>query len=70
MYVDRVYTVCCVCVRVMQSVAISDDTMAQIDQRDAKKVHIIDIASGQPIGKPIQHTIDVVEVALDQASGM
>eukprot|EP00041_Stephanoeca_diplocostata_P034393 m.1171186 g.1171186 ORF g.1171186 m.1171186 type:complete len:779 (+) comp24512_c0_seq6:118-2454(+) len=52
-----------------QTVAISDDTMAQIDQRDPKKVHIIDIASGQPIGKPIQHTIDVVEVALDQASG-
>jgi intraflagellar transport protein 80 len=51
------------------SVALSDDTLAVIDQKDAKRVHILDVTSGQPIGKPMVHTSEVVEVTLDQAGG-
>lgn len=49
--------------------AMCDDTIAVRDQRDSKKVHIIDISSGSPIGKPVVHSDEVVEVALDQAEG-
>eukprot|EP00038_Savillea_parva_P010167 m.188364 g.188364 ORF g.188364 m.188364 type:complete len:773 (-) comp17402_c0_seq1:165-2483(-) len=51
------------------SVALSDDTLAVIDQKDPKRVHIVDVSSGQPIGKPMVHTSAVVEVTLDQPSG-
>lgn len=51
------------------SVALSDDTLVVIDQKDPKRVHIVDVSSGQPIGKPMVHSSEVVEVALDQAGG-
>mmetsp|Transcript_15398 Transcript_15398/g.39727 ORF Transcript_15398/g.39727 Transcript_15398/m.39727 type:complete len:773 (-) Transcript_15398:1613-3931(-) len=51
------------------TVTLSDDTLAVIDQKDPKRVHIVDVASGQPLGKPMVHSSEVVEVALDQAGG-
>jgi len=51
-------------------VSVSSDMLAIRDQRDPKVVHILDINSGAPIGKPIQHTNDVLVIRLDQCPGM
>lgn len=51
------------------TVAMSGDTIAVRDQRDLKKVHVIDINSGSPIGTTVVHTSEIEEVSLDQAEG-
>lgn len=47
-------------------VTFSADTIAIRDQRDPKKVHVLDLTSGAPIGKPITHTIEIASIQLDQ----
>lgn len=51
------------------TMTICDDTIAVRDQRDFKKIHVIDISSGAPIGSIVSHNLDIEEVALDQAEG-
>jgi hypothetical protein len=51
------------------TVALSDDTLVAVDQREPKRVHVVDLTSGQPVGKPLAHTTEILEVAVDQAGG-
>lgn len=53
-----------------QLISTSTDMIAIRDQRDPKVVHILDIVSGAPIGKPVQHTNEVVCIKLDQCPKM
>ena len=48
------------------AVSMSDDTVALRDPRDPKTVHLLDLTSGSPVGRPVAHTIEIEEVALDQ----
>eukprot|EP00055_Hartaetosiga_balthica_P013780 m.72248 g.72248 ORF g.72248 m.72248 type:complete len:769 (+) comp8375_c0_seq1:61-2367(+) len=48
------------------TVALSDDTVAIVDQRDGRIVHIFDLQSGKEVGHPIQHTVEVSRISLDQ----
>eukprot|EP00039_Didymoeca_costata_P029945 m.27168 g.27168 ORF g.27168 m.27168 type:complete len:762 (+) comp7870_c0_seq1:224-2509(+) len=47
-------------------VSLTNDVIAIRDQRDPKSVHILDVASGMPIGKPIVHTNELISIRLDQ----
>lgn len=50
----------------LQTVALSDDTLALRDHRDDKLVRIIDVQSGKELGKPVQHVIGVQHLSLEQ----
>ena len=47
-------------------VGLSDDTVAVRDGRDARQVHLFDAATGQALGKPITHPLEILDVKLDQ----
>jgi intraflagellar transport protein 80 len=48
------------------SISLCNDALALVDRADAKQVRVFDVASGKQMGNPIVHTMDVLEVALDQ----
>ncbi|KAK2191278.1 hypothetical protein NP493_56g04017 [Ridgeia piscesae] len=52
-----------------QTVSLSTDTVAIRDKVDEKAVHLFDLMTGKPLGdgKPFIHTMDIMEVALDQS---
>jgi intraflagellar transport protein 80 len=50
------------------TVALSDDSLAVRDHRDDKIIHIVDVQSGKELGKPLQHTIGVAQLALEQGA--
>jgi len=49
-------------------VSLARDVIAIRDQRDVKVVHMLDVTSGQPIGKPMQHTIEIAALKIDQSN--
>lgn len=51
-----------------QSISLSNDMLAIIDrnERKSKVVIIIDVNNGKPIGDPIVHNMEIMEVALNQ----
>jgi intraflagellar transport protein 80 len=51
-----------------QSVSISNDVLAVIDkgELESKAVRFFDTASGKPLGDPITHSMEIVEIALSQ----
>lgn len=52
----------------VSTVSLSDDTIAMRDKTDEKVVHLFEAQTGKPLGdgKPFQHKMEVMEVALDQ----
>jgi len=50
-----------------QNVSISDDVVAIIDRANPKTIRVFDSTSGKDMGEPIQHQLDIVEIALGQA---
>lgn len=52
----------------MQTISISNDTVAIRDKTDEKVVYLFDAQTGKTMGdgKPVTHKMDVLEVALDQ----
>eukprot|EP01135_Chromosphaera_perkinsii_P002827 Nk52_evm17s228 gene=Nk52_evmTU17s228 len=49
------------------TVSISNDTVAIKDRSDQKLIHVIDVNTGKELpNSPIRHTIDVLQIALDQ----
>ncbi len=46
--------------------AISDDTLAVRDAKDPRTIHVFDLLTGSPLGKPVAHPLEVTELALDQ----
>ena len=49
-----------------KTVALSNSSVAILDQHDGKKVRVFDVSSGRVLGKPIVHKLDIVELALSQ----
>ncbi|KAM6326119.1 intraflagellar transport protein 80 homolog [Podargus strigoides] len=51
-----------------QTVSLSNDILAVKDKADEKVIYIFEALSGKPLGdgKPITHTTEIVEIALDQ----
>ncbi|XP_041351349.1 intraflagellar transport protein 80 homolog [Gigantopelta aegis] len=52
----------------MQTISISNDTVAIRDKTDEKVIYVFDAQTGKSMGdgKPITHKLEVMEVALDQ----
>jgi len=50
-----------------QNVSISDDVVAIVDRANQKTVRVFDSANGKELGEPIQHQLDIMEIALGQA---
>jgi len=50
-----------------QNVSLSDDVVAIVDRANQKTVRVFDSSSGKEVGEPIQHQLDVLEIALGQA---
>merc|ERR1712070_6114 len=50
-----------------QNVSLSNDVMAIIDRNNPKTVRLFDTKTGGDLGDPIQHQLDIMEIALGQA---
>ena len=50
-----------------QNVSISDDVVAIVDRANPKMIRMFDSSSGKDMGEPIQHQLDILEIALGQA---
>ena len=49
------------------NISLSSDSRVVIDNSKPKVIHLLDASSGKPLGEPITHELDVVEVALNQS---
>mmetsp|Transcript_39397 Transcript_39397/g.47784 ORF Transcript_39397/g.47784 Transcript_39397/m.47784 type:complete len:763 (-) Transcript_39397:804-3092(-) len=49
-----------------ESINLSNDTLAIIDRSDCKVIRFFNTTDGKQIGEPITHTIEIVEIALNQ----
>eukprot|EP00899_Mesostigma_viride_P006413 jgi/Mesvir1/15773/Mv03342-RA.1 len=49
-----------------QSVTLANDILAVIDRSDSKTIRFFDTVSGKPMGDPISHNQEVVELALNK----
>uniref|UniRef100_A0A8D0B0J4 Intraflagellar transport protein 80 homolog n=1 Tax=Salvator merianae TaxID=96440 RepID=A0A8D0B0J4_SALMN len=52
----------------VQTISLSNDTLAIRDKSDEKVIYLFDPLSGKPLGdgKPISHKSEIMEIALDQ----
>eukprot|EP00744_Colponema_vietnamica_P004654 GILI01006912.1.p1 GENE.GILI01006912.1~~GILI01006912.1.p1 ORF type:complete len:758 (-),score=200.90 GILI01006912.1:92-2365(-) len=48
------------------SLSLSSDCVAVLDRGQSKLIRICDLTSGRPLGEPLEHSLDVLEVALSQ----
>uniref|UniRef100_A0A8C5PNY8 Intraflagellar transport protein 80 homolog n=1 Tax=Leptobrachium leishanense TaxID=445787 RepID=A0A8C5PNY8_9ANUR len=53
----------------VQTVSLSNDTIAIKDKGDEKLIYLFDALSGKPFGdgKPLTHKMDILQIALDQS---
>ncbi|KAJ3051223.1 Intraflagellar transport protein 80 [Rhizophlyctis rosea] len=52
----------------VQTIALSNDTLAVRDSADDKAIHIFDTTTGRPIStQPFKHTMEISELALSQS---
>eukprot|EP00730_Choanoeca_flexa_P000017 TRINITY_DN10005_c0_g2_i4.p1 TRINITY_DN10005_c0_g2~~TRINITY_DN10005_c0_g2_i4.p1 ORF type:complete len:763 (+),score=166.92 TRINITY_DN10005_c0_g2_i4:103-2391(+) len=49
-----------------EHLSINDETLVIRDPKDATCIRIIDLQSGKELGKPIQHSVEVATLALEQ----
>jgi intraflagellar transport protein 80 len=49
---------------------LSNDVLALVDRTDGRTVRLFETASGRPLGDPLAHHLEVVEVALNQGGGL
>eukprot|EP00656_Telonema_subtile_P024080 TRINITY_DN258_c0_g1_i1.p1 TRINITY_DN258_c0_g1~~TRINITY_DN258_c0_g1_i1.p1 ORF type:complete len:716 (+),score=148.95 TRINITY_DN258_c0_g1_i1:176-2323(+) len=49
-----------------QNLSLSKGCLAIVDRNNSKKVFLFDPKTGQTMGEPIQHMLEVTEIALDQ----
>jgi intraflagellar transport protein 80 len=48
-----------------QSVALSNDCVAIIDRGNEQVVRLFDTATGKPMGEPVKHSMEMIEVSLN-----
>jgi intraflagellar transport protein 80 len=49
-----------------KTLSLCRDVVALVDPSSAKTIRVFDVNTGRPIGQPIVHKLDIVEIALNQ----
>mmetsp|Transcript_12473 Transcript_12473/g.33372 ORF Transcript_12473/g.33372 Transcript_12473/m.33372 type:complete len:742 (-) Transcript_12473:178-2403(-) len=52
-----------------RNVSLSNDCVAVIDKTDPKFIRCINAITGKPLGDPVKHVLEVIEVHLSQSGG-
>eukprot|EP01119_Soliformovum_irregulare_P002458 TRINITY_DN12704_c0_g1_i1.p1 TRINITY_DN12704_c0_g1~~TRINITY_DN12704_c0_g1_i1.p1 ORF type:complete len:529 (-),score=125.67 TRINITY_DN12704_c0_g1_i1:3-1562(-) len=51
-----------------QTIAVSNDFLAVVDRKDRKTIHRFEISTGRPLENKIVHSLDIIQLCLNQYS--